>query len=332
MEAVRVSEDGKSFVLAESGGRFTPWGFNYDHDGEGRLIEDYWDKEWDRVESDFREMKELGANVVRIHLQTGKFMETAERPNPHALDQLGRLVKLAEEVGLYLDLTGLGCYHKQDVPAWYAAMDEQQRWDVQARFWAAIANTCADSPAIFCYDLMNEPVVGVGKEEWLAGAFGGKHFVQYIVRDLAGRDRSEVGRQWVEHLVSAIRRHDRTHMVTVGLMLWSPAPATIAEELDFISFHVYPESGKLDEAMKQLQRFDVGKPLLIEETFPLKCSPQELETFIEQSDETAEGWIGFYWGKTPDEYRPPKDLAEAVTLGWLELFQKRANAMTAPNQ
>ena len=49
------------------------------------------------------------------------------------------LVRLAEETGLYLDVTGLGCYHRGDVPAWYDALDEAARWDVQARFWSAVA-------------------------------------------------------------------------------------------------------------------------------------------------------------------------------------------------
>jgi hypothetical protein len=44
---------------------FVPWGFNYDHDEKGRLIEDYWEKEWQKVEADFAQMKKLGANVVR---------------------------------------------------------------------------------------------------------------------------------------------------------------------------------------------------------------------------------------------------------------------------
>ena len=44
-------------------------------------------------------MKKLGANVVRIHLQLGKFMEGAEKPNTTALEQLRTLVTLAEDVG-----------------------------------------------------------------------------------------------------------------------------------------------------------------------------------------------------------------------------------------
>lgn len=160
LQWVRVAADHRSFVLEPSGRKFVPWGFNYDHqEGSGRLIEEYWDDEWETVEEDFREMKQLGANVVRIHLQLGAFMEAADRPNPQSLDQLGRLVQLAEETGLYLDLTGLGCYHKKDVPPWYDELTEQQRWEVQALFWEAVAGRCSSSPAIFCYDLMNEPVV-----------------------------------------------------------------------------------------------------------------------------------------------------------------------------
>ena len=64
--------------------------------------------------------------------------------------------------------------------------------------------------------------------------------------------------------------------------------------------------------------------------FPLKCGADELGEFIEGSRKIADGWIGFYWGKTPEEYRQSKGLAEALTLGWLELFQKKAEAIKHP--
>ncbi len=72
-------------------------------------------------------------------------MEAPDRPKDAALQQLGRLVELAETTGLYLDITGLACYHKQDVPDWYDALDESERWKVQALFWEAVAETCAKS-------------------------------------------------------------------------------------------------------------------------------------------------------------------------------------------
>src|SRR5688572_15214992 len=76
LEPVRAVAGGSpGFVLEGSGAPFVPWGFNYDHDEKGRLLEDYWEAEWPKVESDFVEMKSLGANVVRIHLQLGKFLD-----------------------------------------------------------------------------------------------------------------------------------------------------------------------------------------------------------------------------------------------------------------
>lgn len=340
MQWVQVSEDRRGFVLAESGQPFRPWGFNYDHEHGGELLEDYWDENWPAVESAFREMKRLGANVARIHLQFGKFMESPSQPREQALEQLVRLIKLAEQTQLYIDLTGLGCYHKQDVPPWYDALSESQRWQAQAEFWVAVARVCAGSPAIFCYDLMNEPVVAGGdrkREDWLGPAFAGKHFVQAITLDRAGRERPEIAQQWIRTLVAAIRKHDARHLITVGLVPWSLdrpgltsgfVPEKIAGELDFIAVHLYLESGKLDEALETLKRFAaVGKPVVIEETFPLKCSARELGQFLEQSRSHAVGWLGFYWGQTPDELRAANSIPAAMTLAWLELFVEKTPVM-----
>lgn len=336
MPWVVVSKDRKGFVLDPSGKAFVPWGFNYDHDEKGRLIEDYWDTEWEKVEKDFHEMKKLGANVVRIHLQFGKFMDAADKPNEKALERLTKLLALAEKERLYLDLTGLGCYHKKDVPAWYDKLSEQDRWDAQARFWEAVAGRCAKSPAVFCYDLMNEPVSPAGKrkaEDWLGPPLGDKHFVQVIALEQKDRPRPDIARKWIAHLVAAIRKHDKRHLVTVGLVDWSLdrpgltsgfVPEKIADDLDFLCVHIYPEKGKTDEALKTLSGFAVGKPVVIEEMFPLKCSTKELDAFVEGSKKYASGWIGFYWGKTPAELREGKTIADAITLQWLEYFEKKA--------
>jgi aryl-phospho-beta-D-glucosidase BglC (GH1 family) len=143
-------------------------------------------------------MKALGANTVRIHLQVSRFMKSAEDSNPESLQQLARLLALAEKTSLYLDLTGLGCYDKNDVPPWYNALSEGQRWDVQARFWEAVARTCSASPAVFCYDLMNEPIVSEDKKnrDWTPGAFGDRYFVQRLTLDFAGRSEKQIAKAW----------------------------------------------------------------------------------------------------------------------------------------
>ena len=337
LEPIRPSEDGSGFILAESGAKFVAWGVNYDHDDPGRLLEDYWHQEWPTVVEDFKEIKALGANTVRIHLQTAKFMQTPTEPNQTSLEQLARLVELAEQTKLYLDITGLGCYHKKDVPEWYDAMDEAARWDVQARFWEAVAKICAGSPAILCYDLMNEPILAGGDKtetEWLAGEFGGKYFVQRITLDLAGRTREQVAKAWVDKLVAAIRKHDDRHMITVGVIPWAHVwpnakpffySKKVGENLDFASVHFYPKKGQVEKALKALAVYDVGKPLVVEEIFPLSCSAEELDAFIDGSRNIADGWISFYWGKSIEDYdRGDLDIAGAIIKNWLKRFRTKA--------
>ena len=332
-DRIRVSPDGRGFVHAD-GRAFQPWGFNYDHDERSRLLEDYWQDEWPRVESDFREMKQLGANVVRVHLQLARFLDSADRPNAASFRKLGDLLVLAERLGLYLDLTGLGSYRKADVPAWYDALGEAERWAVQARFWAEVARTCVGSPAVFCYDLMNEPVVPGGRRaegDWLGQPFGGFCYVQFITLDQGDRPRPEVARAWVARLAAAVREIDRDHLITVGLVDWSldrPGltsgflPASIVPEVDFLAVHLYPQKGKVEEALETLRGFAFGKPVLVEETFPLACSGTEMRQFLRDSRATAAGHIGFYWGQTPEELANPRTISEAITAEWLKIFQE----------
>jgi hypothetical protein len=337
MEPIVVSKDGRAFELANSGARFVPWGHNYGP--KGKLLEDIWETDWDTVANDFREMKDMGANVVRVHLQFGRFMAAADRPNQGALKQLEKLIELAEDVGIYLDVTGLACYRTSDVPAWYDALSEKDRWQVQARFWSAVAEVGATSPAVFCYDLMNEPVVpGEARKagQWYSGKpFGGYDFVQFITLDMAGRKRPEIAGEWIKSVSRAIREKDQRHLITVGLLpstkkwghLSGFVPENVAPELDFVSVHVYPESGKLDEARTVVQQFSVGKPLVIEETFNLKCSPAELRVFLLETRGKACGWIGHYGGETFADFDALKKsgkltIPQAMEHQWIELFQE----------
>ena len=329
-----VAGDQRSFVFESTGSSFVPWGVNYDHDDAGRLLDDYWIVDWQTVVEDFREIKSLGANCVRIHLQLGRFMVASDRPNATALGQLAKLVKLAETTGIYLNLTGLACYQKENIPRWYDELGEQERWAAQVVFWQSVAKTCKHSPAIFCYDLMNEPVIGGAEsdDEWLAGKpFGGKYFVQRIALKTDGRKPKDIARSWIQRLTGAIRREDSRHLITVGVIPWAHVwpnakpvfySKDVAKHLDFVSVHFYPESGKLEQALTALRVYDIGKPLVIEEMFPLKCSTEELLEFVRRSDDVADGWISFYWGKPAIEYG--QSIAGKMTADWLEAFQRVA--------
>ena len=335
LERIRVSDDSTHFVQAKSGERFVIWGVNYDHDADGHLLEDYWHTQWSTVEADFREIKALGVNTVRIHLQLGKFMEEADRPNERNLQQLAKLVQLAEKTGLYLDITGLGCYHKADIPAWYDTLETSARWEVQARFWQAVAKVCRESPAVFCYDLMNEPILP-GKESaegYLAGELGGKHFVQRLALQLGEQSREEMAQQWVKQLTTAIREVDEQHLITVGVIPWAQVfpgakplfySPTVGEPLDFVSAHFYPKKGNVAGSLAALKVYEVGKPLVVEEIFPLGASLEETAEFIDSSREFTDGWISFYWGRTAEEYREQQDIQGAIIAAWLTWWQDNA--------
>lgn len=337
LERIRVSDDGERFVRGASADEFIVWGVNYDHDADGRLLEEYWNEDWETVVSDFGEIKELGANCVRIHLQFGCFMEAPDKANAAALIRLGKLVKLAEKTGLYLDVTGLACYHKKNVPAWYDQLGERDRWAAQAVFWKEVANVCSGSPAIFCYDLMNEPILP-GKEsvkDWLTGELAGKFFVQRISLDLKTRSREEVAEAWVNRMVQAIRSQDDETMITVGVIPWvfvfeAGKPLfhgpRVGKNFDFVAVHFYPETGELEKGLRALQAYELGKPILIEEMFPMKCSGEELIEFVDRSAAHVDGWVSFYWGRTAKELRAKEDgsIADAIAAAWLDQFEERS--------
>jgi hypothetical protein len=193
---------------------------------------------------------------------------------------------------------------------------------------------------------MNEPVVPGGRREpkqWYSGkTLGGYDFVQFITLDPAGRPRPQVARRWIEALSAAIRKHDRRHLITVGLLPWVPkwghlsgfVPEEVAPALDFVSVHIYPEKGKVDEAIEGLRKFAVGKPVVVEETFNLSCSTAELEEFLRQSRGIASGWMGHYDGQTPEqleELRRTKAITipQAIYLDFLTLFRRLAPEMKA---
>jgi hypothetical protein len=161
--------------------------------------------------------------------------------------------------------------------------------------------------------------------------------VQVITLDQENRPRPDIARKWVDQLTSAIREKDKRHLLTVGLVDWSLdrpgltsgfVPEKVAKNLDFLCVHLYPETGKVDDAIKTLAGFSIGKPIVIEETFPLKCSMEDFTSFVERSEKDACGLIGFYWGKPPEELRRSKTIGDSLLLGWLDFFVTRRDFLT----
>ena len=336
IERIALDNKGTAFVKEDSDTEFRIKGVNYDRDWKHRLIEDYWHDEWQTVVEDFQEMKELGINAVRIHLQINKFIPEPNQVDPKEINKLKDLIALAEEKKIYLNITGLACYHAKKVPKWYHGQTEEERWNTQAFFWQQIAKVCRNSNIIFCYDLMNEPVVQGGKknsEEWLGGELAGKSYVQKITRTPNGRSSKQIAKSWVLKLTSAIREIDDRHLITVGVIPWvqifpkakplfySPE---VAQHLDFVSVHFYPKKGKVREAITALKAYDIRKPIVIEETFPLSCTIDEFKIFMKSTQTMQSGFFSFYWGKTALEYESEKDKTSFIMIPYLEFLKEHS--------
>jgi hypothetical protein len=337
VERVRVHENLSCFVGSETGKRFCPVGFNYDHDELYRLIEDYWDNEWSKVEADFSAMRQLGANVIRVHLQLNRFLAKPEEPDQKAFEQFDRLLELARSKGLYIDVVGLCCYHRDETPAWYHEASWQERWDIQAFFWQQFARRYRQDPAIFSFDLMNEPVVPGRVRKpgaWLGPEFDGKSFIQFITLDGTREPRIDTARKWIRKLTGSIKNEDPDRLVTLGLVDWSlqkPGkissgfePSEIIDDLDYMSAHLYPDEGEPEVMIETMRAFVTHKPMVIDETFHLRCSIEEQEMFLEAALECAEGFVGFYTDQVQSPVTDRDFRRNRMITEWLGIHKKFA--------
>jgi hypothetical protein len=88
----------------------------------------------------------------------------------------------------------------------------------------------------------------------------------------------------------------------------------------------------MDNAMETLRQFDIGKPVVIEETFPLSCSAADLKTFLLDSRRYACGWIGHYNGESIGRLEALQQsgkitLQQTIWLAWLQLFVETGPSM-----
>jgi hypothetical protein len=323
-EFVTISPDKKGFVLDPSGDRYVPWGNNYASvDIMQRLAKDP-----ARVEREFADMKAAGATVARVHPEMPALLRGRGEANAQALDRLAHLLKIAENTGIYIQITGLACYKIKDRMAWYDALDDESRWKVQEFFWSTVARTCAKSPAVFCYDLVNEPAAtGKRADGWYLGRMGDVEFCQRLALDQFKRSGDDIFRIWTKRMVAAIRKQDQRHLITLGMLPFPGAYKTAVEQLDFVSPHLYPKSNKVDAEIALLKQFDFGKPIVIGETFPLSCSAEEERAFLRKSRGLTQGWIGHWPDQSPEELAKLKKqgritIEQSIWLSWVDLFRE----------
>jgi Cellulase (glycosyl hydrolase family 5) len=336
MDQITVGTGSANLTLVGSatGVRFSPFGTNYAAGNGGVLAQSH-----DTLVQDFRTIRHAGFNMIRTFLEFSDFVDPPSAghpdgtPNAANLATLGSIVSLAARSGLYLDITGLFESDAAHSPAWYDALtadggETHGRWQAQQVFWAAVANQLKGAANVLDYDLMNEPAVPNGTApSWNVGCQFGPCYVQYITLNQNGRVPTDITTSWISAMTSAIRGTGDTHLITVGLLPFGKGspfdPATIAPLLSYLSVHEYPKPGVsgISAALANASQFQQGKPLVIEEWYPLNnADGYEMSDFISDSAKAANGsatgWVGQWPGCSIHQLNdPPGSCGDSFGLG-----------------
>jgi len=254
MELIIAAPDGQGFVEADSDCSYIPFGTNYydPHTGWAPKLWRLFDA--DKVRQHFAVMSGMGVNCARIFLTAGSFQPTAEKIEEQALAKLDTLVEIAREKRIRLILTGPDHWEGQPdywKPDRFAGQAALQALD---RFWTVVAQRYRGEPAIFAWDLLNEPHIPWFVEQWrpqwnawLQNTYANKKALKAawgeelteadewgnvaVPENLPNQGnprlqdwqlfREHLADEWVRRQVEAIGRADPTHLVTVGYIQWS---------------------------------------------------------------------------------------------------------------
>jgi endo-1,4-beta-mannosidase len=254
MDLIVVTSDGKGFAERDSGRSYIPFGTNYydPHTGWAPKIWQQFDAE--NVREHFRIMSKHGVNCARVFLTAGSFQPDSETISEKSLKKLDILLKIAAETGIRLILTGPD--HWEGSPSYWRPdrFGGEKALRALEYFWEVFGQRYKGKPAIFAWDLLNEPHLPWFIEEW-RGRWNTWLKTTYVNRDklktawgdeLTEKDlwgevavpenkgdagnprlqnwqnfREYLADEWVRRQVKAIRRVDPTHLITVGYIQWS---------------------------------------------------------------------------------------------------------------
>jgi len=261
MEFIRVAPDGWHFETAETHKTFIPFGVNY-YDpatyhtapyGAYSVIGSF-----DSVRTDrhFAQLKNLGANIVRIFLSTVSFEPQLFHLNDTSFQTLDVLMSVARKNNMYLILDLVETWEGE--PPWqsWEFFAEDQTLQGFEFLLNAFGKRYNNEPAVFAWDLINEPETRGPNSGIMVDLFGEWVRFKYRTTDslksawddypLAGESwnqieapayetftdqedrgdtrfydfqilREDIAYNWTRRLTDALRAADTNHMITVGL-------------------------------------------------------------------------------------------------------------------
>ena len=266
--------------------------------------------EWPKVEQDFREMKELGRTSSASTSSSASSWTARSRP-----ERARRWIASAS----CWTWPSAGALPRPDRPG-LLPQEGRARLVRQALENGPLGRpgpvlggggraVCRRVPAVFCYDLMNEPVVPGGKRKdgdwlarpspastsssssrWTSGPAPARH--RPPMDPAPGRRDPQAG--------PAAPDYGRPGGLEPGPpgLTSGFVPDKIADDLDFISVHLYPEGGQGQRGAGDARglrgrqaggdRGDVSR---------CRARIEELRGVHRRIEGHAAGWIGFYWGR-----------------------------------
>lgn len=258
---------------------------NQDIDEDGEI-----DPHFENVSEDFQQIKEMGANVVRLTIVPGIYRELGES---YLTDYFDQLVDLAEENSLYAIID----YHAIGKPGgWYPSeLDETTLPDqtierlyytdeeMAVSFWEVVADRYGDRSHVI-FDIYNEPA----DED----------------NDFTWTDWRPTG----ETLIATIRRYSDNLILAPG-PYWTSDLSEVPENPYSdnnmaYAVHMYP--GSLDEGADQEEEWE-NRFGFLAETYPVIVSEWGFE---ENGDEVTNGTQSGY-------AEPLLDYLNENNLHWL---------------
>jgi endo-1,4-beta-mannosidase len=254
MGLIAVSQNGKGFIEQPSGRSFVPFGVNYYDPNTGWAPKIWRRFDPDHVMRHFEVMHDLGVNCARVFLTAATFQPDVNTIDERALAKLDAFIGIARQSGIRLILTGPD--HWEGSPAYWKPdrFAGEQALKALDTFWRIVGQRYRGEPAIFAWDLLNEPHMPWFTEtwrpmwnQWLQAKYGtweklkaawaseikeGESWGNVAVaQNKASKGnprlldwqmfREHLADQWVRRQVEAIRQADPTHLVTVGYIQWS---------------------------------------------------------------------------------------------------------------
>ena len=237
----------------ETGQPFVPFGVTYYRPGTGWAPQVWKQFDAAATERDFKRMKALGVNCVRVFLTFSSFLPEPDKVSEEGFRKFDKFLDLAERERMYVHPTGPDYW--EGTPAW-ATVDhyaDETMLRALEYYWKEFATRYKGRNVIFAIDLLNEPSISwdnaMMRTKWGAWVHGRYPNAEALARawgESAGKVayesppippprnapgskwlldyqhfREAVAQEWVRRQVTAIKSVDPHRLVTTGLIQWS---------------------------------------------------------------------------------------------------------------